>query len=59
MNTNILDIPSINICFLFTVPQQGILDITTELGRMTVAPNEICVIPQGIRFAVKVEEPSR
>ncbi|XP_001988070.2 homogentisate 1,2-dioxygenase [Drosophila grimshawi] len=41
------------------VPQEGILDITTELGRMTVAPNEICVIPQGIRFAVKVKAPSR
>ncbi|EDW63421.1 homogentisate 1,2-dioxygenase [Drosophila virilis] len=41
------------------VPQEGILDITTELGRMTVAPNEICVIPQGIRFAVRVKSPSR
>ncbi|ALC39301.1 hgo [Drosophila busckii] len=41
------------------VPQQGVLDIVTELGRMSVAPNEICVIPQGIRFAVKVEGPSR
>lgn len=43
----------------FSVPQEGILDITTELGRMTVAPNEICVIPQGIRFAVRVKSPSR
>ncbi|XP_017076235.2 homogentisate 1,2-dioxygenase isoform X1 [Drosophila eugracilis] len=41
------------------VPQQGVLDITTEFGRMSVAPNEICVIPQGIRFAVKVDSPSR
>ncbi|KAH8323252.1 hypothetical protein KR067_003777, partial [Drosophila pandora] len=41
------------------VPQEGTLDITTELGRMTVAPNEICVIPQGIRFAVNVTKPSR
>ncbi|XP_034472566.1 homogentisate 1,2-dioxygenase [Drosophila innubila] len=41
------------------VPQQGVLDIITELGRMTVAPNEICVIPQGIRFAVKVNSASR
>ncbi|XP_017151425.1 homogentisate 1,2-dioxygenase isoform X2 [Drosophila miranda] len=41
------------------VPQQGILDITTEMGRMKVAPNEICVIPQGIRFAVSVNGPSR
>ncbi len=28
------------------VPQQGILDITTEFGKMTVVPNEICVIQQ-------------
>ncbi|EDW76012.1 uncharacterized protein Dwil_GK14896 [Drosophila willistoni] len=41
------------------VPQQGVLDITTELGKMTVAPNEICVIPQGIRFAVGVDSVSR
>ncbi|KAM8717627.1 hypothetical protein ACLKA7_004341 [Drosophila subpalustris] len=41
------------------VPQQGVLDIITELGRMSVAPNEICVIPQGIRFAVKVNSASR
>lgn len=26
---------------------------------MTVAPNEICVIQQGMRFAVEVEGPSR
>merc|ERR1712212_243380 len=41
------------------VPQQGSLKITTEFGRMVVAPNEICVIQQGIRFNVDVEGPSR
>ncbi|XP_030384097.1 homogentisate 1,2-dioxygenase [Scaptodrosophila lebanonensis] len=41
------------------VPQQGVLNITTELGKMSVAPNEICVIPLGIRFAVDVEGPTR
>uniref|UniRef100_A0A182RCC3 Homogentisate 1,2-dioxygenase n=1 Tax=Anopheles funestus TaxID=62324 RepID=A0A182RCC3_ANOFN len=41
------------------VPQQGPLDITTEFGRMYVKPNEICVIPQGIRFSVALEGPSR
>ncbi|XP_016925352.3 homogentisate 1,2-dioxygenase [Drosophila suzukii] len=41
------------------VPQQGALDVKTEFGRMAVAPNEICVIPQGIRFAVNVDSPSR
>lgn len=41
------------------VPQQGPLDITTEFGKMLVKPNEICVIPQGIRFSVSVEGPTR
>ncbi|XP_052869035.1 homogentisate 1,2-dioxygenase [Anopheles cruzii] len=41
------------------VPQQGALDITTEFGRLYVEPNEICVIPQGVRFTVALEGPSR
>ncbi|XP_046804490.1 homogentisate 1,2-dioxygenase [Lucilia cuprina] len=41
------------------VPQEGVLDITTEFGKMKVSPNEICVIPQGIRFAVNVTGPTR
>jgi len=41
------------------VPQEGKLIITTEFGRMTVKPNEICVIQQGIKFSVAVEGPSR
>jgi len=41
------------------VPQQGSLIISTEMGRMRVKPNEICVIQQGIRFSVAVEGPSR
>lgn len=44
---------------VFLVPQQGTLDIKTEFGRMTVAPNEICVIQQGIKFSVAVSELSR
>jgi len=44
---------------LLIVPQQGNLDITTELGRMLVKPNEICVIQQGIRFSVAVNGPTR
>lgn len=43
----------------FIVPQQGTLDIKTEFGRMTVSPNEICVIQQGIKFSVGVSEFSR
>lgn len=41
------------------VPQEGALDITTEHGKMYVEPNEICVIQQGMRFAVNVTGPSR
>ena len=41
------------------VPQQGTLVITTEFGKMTVAPNEICVIQQGMKFSVNLFEPSR
>ncbi|XP_049802217.1 homogentisate 1,2-dioxygenase [Schistocerca nitens] len=41
------------------VPQQGVLYITTEFGKMTVSPNEICVIQQGMRFNVHVTKPSR
>ncbi|KAK5312455.1 hypothetical protein LTR93_011326 [Exophiala xenobiotica] len=38
------------------VPQHGTLDIRTELGRMLVRPNEICVIPRGIRYHVSLFE---
>ena len=34
---------------LLIVPQKGALHVTTEMGRMAVAPNEICVVQQGIR----------
>jgi len=44
---------------MLIVPQQGILNITTEFGKMEVRPNEICVIQQGIRFSVDVSVPSR
>lgn len=41
------------------VPQKGTLDITTEFGKIKVAPNEICVIQQGMKFTVDINEPSR
>jgi len=41
------------------VPQEGVLDVTTEFGRMRVEPGEICVVQQGMRFAVGVTGPSR
>ena len=36
------------------VLQHGVLDIRTELGRILVRPNEICVIPRGIRYNVSL-----
>ncbi|KIH65068.1 homogentisate 1,2-dioxygenase, partial [Ancylostoma duodenale] len=41
------------------VPQEGELQITTEFGRILVGIQEIVVIPQGIRFSVKISRPSR
>ncbi|CAH0563916.1 unnamed protein product [Brassicogethes aeneus] len=40
------------------VPQKGTLSIKTEFGKMTVKPNEIAVIQQGMRFTVDLAEPS-
>ncbi|KAI9748816.1 MAG: phosphatidylethanolamine N-methyltransferase [Chaenotheca gracillima] len=37
---------------LLIVPQHGVLDIQTELGPLLVRPNEIAVIPRGIRHRV-------
>lgn len=37
------------------VPQAGTLMIKTEFGRMDVAPNEIAVIQQGMKFTVDVQ----
>ena len=38
------------------VPQHGVLDIQTELGRILVRPNEICVIPRGVRYRVTLPD---
>ncbi|OPB46582.1 HgmAhomogentisate, -dioxygenase [Trichoderma guizhouense] len=40
------------------VPQQGVLDIQTELGRLLVRPREICVIPRGTRYRVSLPDGS-
>jgi homogentisate 1,2-dioxygenase len=45
---------------LLMVPQQGRLRLKTELGILDVAPQEIAVIPRGVRFAVELPDgPSR
>ncbi|KAL3123761.1 hypothetical protein niasHT_009974 [Heterodera trifolii] len=41
------------------VPQHGILHIVTEMGVIDVGPQEIAVVPQGVRFSVDVSVPSR
>lgn len=41
------------------IPQVGTLDIATEFGRLTVEPQEIVVIPRGIKFSVAISESSR
>ncbi len=39
---------------LLLVPQQGRLRVATELGAMDLEPQEIAVIPRGIRFRVEL-----
>ncbi|KAJ3008009.1 UNVERIFIED_CONTAM: hypothetical protein HDU68_003265, partial [Siphonaria sp. JEL0065] len=42
------------------VPQQGRLEIRTEMGLLNVEPTEIIVIPRGIKFSVDLPDgPSR
>ena len=40
---------------LLIVPQQGALLIATELGTLAVEPQEIVVIPRGVRFRVELQ----
>ena len=45
---------------MLLVPQQGRLFITTECGRLLVAPGEIAVVPRGMKFKVDLPDgPSR
>ena len=41
---------------LLIVPQQGRLRIDTELGRIEIEPQEIAVIPRGVRFRVELPD---
>ncbi|OLL21627.1 Homogentisate 1,2-dioxygenase [Neolecta irregularis DAH-3] len=36
------------------VPQQGTLDIQTELGNLLVRENEICVLPRGLKWRISL-----
>lgn len=44
---------------MLIVPQKGVLYIKSEFGKLTVAPNEIVVMPQGIKFQVELTEAAR
>ena len=44
---------------MLIVPQLGSLRIFTEMGIIDVEPQEICVIPRGIKFRVEVSGPVR
>ncbi|HYF60202.1 MAG TPA: homogentisate 1,2-dioxygenase [Burkholderiaceae bacterium] len=41
---------------LLIVPQQGRLRLLTELGELLVEPQEIAVVPRGVRFRVELPE---
>ncbi|CAN5759414.1 homogentisate 1,2-dioxygenase [soil metagenome] len=41
---------------LLIVPQQGTLNVTTELGLLQAKPTEILVIPRGLRFKVALPD---
>ncbi len=39
---------------LVIIPQQGAIDLQTELGRLEIAPGSIGVVPRGMKFRVKL-----
>lgn len=39
---------------LLIVPQEGVLDIRTELGWLLIRPMEVCVLPRGVRYQVRL-----
>ena len=41
---------------LMIIPQEGAVELQTELGRLDVAPGAIGVVPRGIKFRVQLPE---
>ena len=41
---------------LIIIPQQGAIELQTELGRLAVEPGSIGIIPRGMKFRVKLPE---
>ena len=37
---------------MLIVPQTGTLLITTEFGKLSVAPKEVVIIPRGVKFSI-------
>ncbi|MEA3045918.1 MAG: homogentisate 1,2-dioxygenase, partial [Sphingomonadales bacterium] len=37
---------------LLIIPEQGRLDLRTEMGAMSIAPGEVALVPRGVRFRV-------
>jgi len=44
---------------LLIIPQSGTLHMSTELGRLDVAPGSIAVVPRGVKFRVEVDGEAR
>ena len=44
---------------LLLIPEQGRLDLRTEMGRISVEPGEIALIPRGVRFRVLLPDGER
>ena len=41
---------------LLIIPQQGAIELQTELGRLEVAPGSIGLIPRGVKFRVQLTD---
>ena len=44
---------------MLIVPQQGRITLITEMGRLSVSPCEIAVVPRGLKFKVMLSGPVR
>ncbi|HST37437.1 MAG TPA: homogentisate 1,2-dioxygenase [Allosphingosinicella sp.] len=43
---------------LLLIPEQGRLDVHTEMGRLEIGPGEVALIPRGVRFRVLLPDGS-
>jgi homogentisate 1,2-dioxygenase len=41
---------------LLIIPQQGTIDLHTELGRIEVAPGSVAIVPRGVKFRVNLPD---